>query len=441
MIRKRRRTDARPDVVASVEEQTCQAASLARIAGQARLMDPRTNPAVRAHADRLRDDQQRRALEAEHARVLRRHRVADRRAEAAERTLEVIRAAQQMSSPARSVLALHQGRRRFLGVSMAASLALSVGSAMGVADLAAQHGTDRIVGYLAEVGLTGLSTMAILYRSHLGVHGTPIERGSRQSRVLWLLTVVPLLAGITANALAHGAVGVFCAVGAAAFATLAHLISDQSGAALRSRAGEVTDVDVAELEATAMGDDLFTVVDAEPEPTAPGPERLLTKAEMQAEVLEDLIAALTVGTEPGESSPDAEPPARPELFSDEALAAWIDGGDPPAGEVTSAPPAPDADGPQGAAKALPTSPEASMRTRVHIDGDQRDGGASVPPGVESAVAARRAQGEQTRARVAAYMDAHPGATAAEIAAALDLSKDTVKRHRRDIRRQIRQEGE
>ena len=142
------------------EQQTQQAEALAGIAGQARLLDPRLNPAVRQHADRLRDEQHRQALNAEHSRMLRRHRVTDRQAEDAERTLEVLRAARQMASPARSVLALHTGRRRYLRVALAASLMLSAGAATGTGALAQAHGANQAVGWIAEVGLTGLSTMA-----------------------------------------------------------------------------------------------------------------------------------------------------------------------------------------------------------------------------------------------------------------------------------------
>lgn len=252
------RKNRRPGVVASVEQQTAAAAALAQIAGQRRLTDPRTNPAVRQHADQLRDGQHRRALDAEDSRLIRRHRVEDHRAEHAERTLEAIQQARQTSSPARSVMALHTGRRRYMGVTLTASLTLSVGSAIGVARLAHQLGAPSAVGYIAEVGLTGLTTTVIMYRSHLTEHGGKVD--GWQAKTLGLLMVVPLLATITANAISNGVVGVFCSTGASAFALLSAIISDRSAATLRARATEVTTDAEAELRAVAMGDDLFTAV-------------------------------------------------------------------------------------------------------------------------------------------------------------------------------------
>lgn len=392
MIRRNRR----PDVVTSVEQQTTQAAALAHITGQSRLADPRTNPAVRAHADRLRDEQHRRALEAEHSRLLRRHRVADRHADHAEKTLEAIRAARETTSAARSVMALHKGRGRFLAVALAASLALSAGSAIGVAHLARLLGAPALIGYLAEIGLTGLTTTVILYRSHLAQHGGRVA--GWQARVLWALMLAPLGASITANAVSVGPVGVFCSVGAAAFSLLSYVITDRSAAALRDRAAEVTGEQESELQRVAMGNDLFTLpTDAARQDGAPG----------------GLLAG-------GEAS---------ELFSDEALAEWLN--EPPEDGVTSSPRPPVADGPHGAAHDLPDHREAETVRPGRIDDEQQQNDAGGR--VESAVKARRRIGAANRARVAAYLVERPAATVEEIAAALGLSVTTVKRHRRAIR--------
>lgn len=392
MIPRRKR---RPDVVASVEQQTTQAAALAHIAGQGRLADPRTNPAVRAHADRLRDEQHRQALDAEHSRLLRRHRVADRRADHAERTLEAIRAARETTSAARSVMALHRGRARFLGVALAASLALSAGSAIGVAYLAHKLGAPSTIGYLAEIGLTGLTTTVILYRSHLAQHGGTVE--GWQSRVLWALMLAPLAASITANLLGVGPVGVFCSIGAAAFSLLSYVIADRSAAALRARADQVTGDEEAALQRAAMGDDLFT---------AP------TDAERHAERLGVLLA-------------DGD---RPELFSDAALAAWLE--EPPEDGVTTSPNPPAPGGPHGAALDVPDAPEVLTIRPGQIEPEQQGEAAGR---VESAAEARRRIGAENRAGVAGYLAGRPAATVEEIAAALALSVTTVKRHRRAIR--------
>src|SRR5690625_1565245 len=153
-----KRARARPaDVVDAVRSQTTQAAQLSDIAAQRLLGDPRTNPATRGHADTLRNTQQRAELDAEHTRRLRRIRVDDARAAHAERALEAIRAAREAHSPARAVTALTRGRRRYGNVALAASLALSVGSAMGTEALASSWEAPWGVGYLAECGMTGLA--------------------------------------------------------------------------------------------------------------------------------------------------------------------------------------------------------------------------------------------------------------------------------------------
>jgi len=397
-----------PDVVASVARQSEQAAALAGIAGQGRLADPSTNPAVREHADRLRNERQRKELDARQSRALRRDRVADKRAGHAEKTLEVLQSAKQMSSPARSVMALHAGRKRFLGLSLACSLTLSAGSATGLGDLANRFHAHQAVGWVAEVGLTGLSTMAVLYRSHLGEHGgrqakTKDGKLSWQEKVLWLLMVVPVAASIVANAVSHGTVGVFCSIGAAAFSLFSYVISDQSGTALADRAGKVTGAAEAELYAVAMGEESFTAVQA---------------------------------GESAEAERDAEA-----LFTTEALAAWLS--EPPEDGVTSVMCTPDADGPQGAVRDVPAPTEAATMRPAQIDGDQRqaDDGSDAAQGLTLATRARRAAGQQTRQRIAEYMAQHPAATVERIAEAVGVSPATVKRHRRDINRTTRMEAE
>jgi hypothetical protein len=250
------RTTPDTGVVAAVARQTTAAADLASIDGQDRLADPRTNPAVRGHADQLRDTQHRRALDADHERLLRRHRVADTRAQHAERALQALQAAREASSAARSVLALDQGRTRFMGVALTASLALSAGSAMGVAALAERLGAPGQVGYIAEVGLTGLTTTVILYRSHLAQHGGRLT--GWKACVLWLLMVGPLVSSMVANAFGTGPVGVACSVGAAAFSLLSYVIADASAEALRVQAALVSGADELELREIATGDELFT---------------------------------------------------------------------------------------------------------------------------------------------------------------------------------------
>jgi hypothetical protein len=251
-MRRAGRKSVETSVVDAVAQQTAEAADLARIDGQERLLDPRTNPAVREHADGLRDDEQRRKLDAAHGRKIRTIRVEDRRADNAERTLEVLQAAREMSSPARSVLALHKGRTRFMGAALGASLTLSAGSAIGVAELAQKHGNPAEIGYIAEVGLTGLTTAVILYRSHLAQHGGKLA--GWKDIVLWVLMVGPLVASAVANALGTGGVGVACSVGAAAFSLLSYVIADASAETLQATADLVSDTDESDLRKVATGD-------------------------------------------------------------------------------------------------------------------------------------------------------------------------------------------
>lgn len=246
-----------PPVVAAVQDQTTQAAELARIDGQDRLTDPRTNPAVRPLLDRLRDEQHRLLLEADHGRAKRRHRVEDRHRAEAELTLQAILQAKQASSPARSVLALHRGRGWFMGGSLTASVALSVGSAFGVGHLADELGAPKVTGWVAEVGMVGLSTITILYLAHLFRHGWAPSGLHRV--LLGFLAIGPLLASVVANAFGAGPVGVACSVGAALFGVFSHLVSDNSAGALRMKAAEVGREDERALRATALGDDLFSV--------------------------------------------------------------------------------------------------------------------------------------------------------------------------------------
>jgi hypothetical protein len=403
----RRQKSAAPSVVAAVQEQSAQAAALAEIPGQARLTDPRTNPAVRGHADEMRDDQQRRALDHEHARTVRRLRVSDRRAGDAERTLEAIQLARQASSPARSVMALHNGRRLYTRLSTAASVVLAAGSAMGVEEAAQALGAPTGSGYIAEIGLTGLATVAITYRAHLAEHGGTLAAKSWQTRSLWALMVVPLLISVTANLAKANAIGAACAIGAAAFALLACVIADRSAAAMQARAAEVSAEDEAELEARAMGEDLFTAVPDEDE-------------------REDDGDAVT-----GEARAGVD-----------ELAAWLADREPPQEGGTPTLPAPVPDGDQdGAACALPGGhidpPSAEGHIAGgpggHIDSDQErrepSGGAIV-----AAVQARRAIGASTRNSIAAYLADHPKDTNKQVAAALEMSEATVKRHRRALRR-------
>ncbi|MFC7570945.1 hypothetical protein ACFQU9_48250, partial [Actinomadura namibiensis] len=259
MTRKKQTPTKAASVVDAVRAQSAQAAELARISGQERLADPRLNPATRAQHDALRDEQQRRALDAAHQRAMRRHRVADAAAADAEETLSALALARQTSSPARRVLALHQGKRVYLRVSLAASVVLAAGSALGV-EAAARHLDAPVgTGWIAEVGLTGLATAAIAYRAHLAENGGHLGsvREHWQARVLWALMTVPLLVSVIANVSTGNVLGAACSIGAAAFALLSATVADRSSAAMTANAKQVDTVAEKELRATAMGENVF----------------------------------------------------------------------------------------------------------------------------------------------------------------------------------------
>lgn len=246
-----------PDVVSSVQDQTTQAEDIARIAGQDRLSDPRTNPAVRPHADRLRDVQHRMALDAEHGRTRRRHRVEDRRASHAEKSLEALQEAREASSSARSVLALHASRVRYMRLSLATSVVLAFGSARGLEHLAGEYkNIPKGSGYIAEIGLTGLATVVILAKSDLAQHGGKVK--AWQDVSLWALMVTPLAASMVANVYGGNVIGAICAAGAAAFAFFSFIVATVFAVSARSQAEKVTGEDESSLRGIAIGDDLFS---------------------------------------------------------------------------------------------------------------------------------------------------------------------------------------
>ncbi|WP_433328217.1 hypothetical protein [Spirillospora sp. CA-294931] len=154
----------------------------------------------------------------------------------------------------------------------------------------------------------------------------------------------------------------------------------------------------------------------------------------------------------GESAPGnaADPAeewvARTGRVTVEKIAAFLADQPPPEEGAVSSTPAPAGDAPQGAALTPPTDePPLSQGSKPpgQIDRDQdqpdtarpprRQGAPEGPDRVVPAVQARRAVGASTRHRIAEYMDAHPGATVKQIAAALGLGETTVKSHRRALR--------
>lgn len=259
------RRKAKPGVADGVARRADEAAQLAKIPGQHRLTDPRTNPAVRPHADRLRDDQHRKALDAENGRLLRRLRVADRRADAAEKSLQALQEARETLSPAKAVLALHSSRNRYLRISLGASIGLAFGSALGLEHLAETHDVPTGSGYISEVGLTGLATAVILARSELTRNGGELKRW--QDGVLWALMVAPLSVSMAGNIYGQNLIGAVCAAMAAAFSLFSYVVADAFASSAGKQAKRVSGSEEKTLHEIAAGDDLFS--QPMPQPSTP----------------------------------------------------------------------------------------------------------------------------------------------------------------------------
>ena len=260
-VRKGRRTAPSTDVniVDAVASEVAAAAGLAGIEGQSALLDPRTNPRVRPVADELDVKAMTKGLTYKHRRDMRGLEVDDAQAAAAVEALRIIENARARTSPASSVIALHKGRKIYMSIALTASLLLSAGSASGIAAYAVQQGAHDYVGYIAEVGLSGLSTLSIMYRSHISTHA-PVDdnrswrKPDLNDAVLGLTTVGPLAAGAGINYLSdHGIVGVICAAGAAAFAIVAHIIAHKSSKAIAKRAEQVSLAEESRLRQIAKG--------------------------------------------------------------------------------------------------------------------------------------------------------------------------------------------
>lgn len=403
----------RPSVVDQVGAQTDQARSLSQITDQQLLADPRTNPATRGHADRLRDDQQRHALTLEHRRELRKGRVSDRRAAHAERTLDAIQAARETASPALSVVALHTGRRRYMSTALVASLALSVGSALGVEAAAQAWGAPVGVGYLAEVGLTGLATAVILYRSHLAqhTHRADTHMPLWQERVLWVLMLVPLVGSIVASTAGSGPVGALCSIGAAAFALLAYLIADRSSALMRATAALVDTADEAELRRQAAGEELFSAVVVQEDTEEPGsePEEVDEGAAAVAAIEEWLGERSRVGHDVADRHQEAtQPPVNGSHRINGAARHFV----------------PD----QGN--------DGTFHTVAPRNGggvvDVADDGGESSEQVVDAVHANRLKGAHTRLRVAEHLAVNPTHNARQVGEALSISESTARRYMKEL---------
>src|SRR5690554_1825664 len=269
MIRRRRR-EATTDVVAALQEQVRQAQALAAVPEQQLLRDPRLNPATRALADSLEAERLRARLEAEHRRVLRAQQERERQEAEAIRAAAAVDAARAATDPALTVLSVVRSRRRFTALCLAASLALSVGSAMGLEAAVQRYWPSAPdgVGYLAEIALTGMSTSAIVWSGLLARTGARFSGPVRAA--LGALVALPLFASAVGATLGSGPVGAVTSLGSAAFAALAWLVATTAAtatAALLDRIDQRTAPVVDEAgesgePSSTVGDALAVVGDA-----------------------------------------------------------------------------------------------------------------------------------------------------------------------------------
>lgn len=223
------------DVPATVDatevQKAVQAAkTLASIPGQELLEEAAHNPATRPKYDTLTARRLERELELTHKRRLRAAEEADRKEGETAEIDRAIAAARKATSPARTVLDMTRHQRTFGRVVLTASLALSIGSAMGMAELVAGMDGPVPVGYLAEVGLTGLSTTVIIWRGILARAGAEVEDTTQ--KLFAFLVAVPLLVSIVGSSIGSGPVGAACSIGSALFAGLAYLINTSAAATI-----------------------------------------------------------------------------------------------------------------------------------------------------------------------------------------------------------------
>jgi len=398
MIRRRRR-EATTDVVAALQEQVRQAQALAAVPEQQLLRDPRLNPATRALADSLEAERLRARLEAEHRRVLRAQQERERQAEEAVRAAAAVDAARAATDPALTVLSVVRSRRRFTALCLAASLALSVGSAMGLEAAVTRYypAAPTGIGYIAEVALTGMSTAAIVWSGLLARTGARFSGPVRAA--LGALVALPLFASAVGATLGSGPVGAVTSLGSAAFAALAWLVATTAAtatASLLDQIGQRTapvggEADEDDESSSTVGDALAVVGDA--------------LAEQAAAYLRAL-------------------PERPDHTCDRVAESASDrAGEPSSGRTDEA--TSDRAGGHTGNTLVATSDRTSDRPADDVD--------ERAVRAQGIAARRREEGRRNRRMVAAYIATHPNATTREIATATGLSETTIRRIRRDLR--------
>ena len=231
MSKPRKNRPEHPEVTARSLQETVQAAkSLESIPDQELLENPALNPATRARYDELTAERLQEELDLAHRRKLRAAQEGDRKEGERAETDRAIAAARRATSPAKAITDMTRHQQRFGRIVLAASLLLSVGSAMGLEALVQDVNGPTGVGYLAEIGLTGLSTTVIIWAGILARSGTTISKTTM--KLFAFLIAGPLLVSIVGSSLGSGPVGAACSIGSALFAGLAYLITTTSAEAI-----------------------------------------------------------------------------------------------------------------------------------------------------------------------------------------------------------------
>ena len=374
---RKKNTEVTADVVADLKKRTQQAQALYSIPRQELLADARLNPETRALADDLTARQLRTGLELEHKRQLRRERERDRVEERAARRAAAIDDARDAHSNESIALDMTTSRTRFTLGALGASIVCSVGSAMGVeaAVQAAYPDAFTGVGYLAEVGMTGMATMAIAWRGGLArsralIAGLPVP-------VLNAMIAVPLIASVVASTAGSGPVGAVCSIAAALFAWMAYLVSVTGSEAIAQAVGRM-DADQATTTVTEV-----TEEQQEAAPTAP------SEAGDGLEEVGDALAE-----EAADYLRTAEDPARGTTGDERGDVAVIPRGD---------------DGPSG-----PIHP--------HSEGED-----DAAP--QTLAEAAKQRSEEARRRVEDLYDKNPGMPVKAAAKALGVDPKTVRKYK------------
>ena len=380
----KKETPASSPVTPEEIQRTVQAAkSLASIPGQELLEDPALNPATRERYDQLTAERLEASLQADHRRKLAEAAEQARLAEESAQVAAIIDQARRATSPARTILDMSRHQRRFGRISLAASLLLSVGSAIGLGAWVDSTGGPMPVGWVAEIGLTGLSTAVIVWRGLLARAGTQID--DRTGRLFLALMVVPLLVSIVGSYLGTGPVGVACSLGSALFAGLTYLINTSASDAIQQ-------------SITKIGDE---------------------RPSEQAASTDTPRASTLPRRTPGDGLEEVG-----EAIADEA-ADWLRSHGAPSERSHET----------GRSHEDDESTEESEESQVSpSDQDRSHEDDETTERVLTAQERRRLEGERNRDRVRRILSERPNARTAEIVAETGLGESTVRRIRRELDR-------